>query len=87
MHNEKKAKNSKALSCIHHVVSNIIFTSIMTCESTNKAWDALKDEFEGNEQTKLMQMLNLKRELEMQKMKKTDTIKDYVVKLMTCESN
>lgn len=81
-HDEEKAKKPKALSCIHSAVSDGIFTSIMTCESPKEAWEMLKEEFEGNDQTKLMQVLNLKREFEMQKMKKGETIKEYVGKLM-----
>ncbi|XP_020254308.1 uncharacterized protein LOC109831391 [Asparagus officinalis] len=81
-HDEEKAKKPKALSCIHSAMSDGIFTSIMTCESPKEAWEMLKEEFEGNDQTKLMQVLNLKREFEMQKMKKGETIKVYVGKLM-----
>ena len=43
----------------------------------------LKEEFEGNAKTKLMQVLNLKREFEMQRMKGNETIKEYVSKLMS----
>ncbi|XP_020243630.1 uncharacterized protein LOC109821884 [Asparagus officinalis] len=81
-HDEEKAKKPKALSCIHSAVSDGIFTSIMTCESPKEAWEMLKEDFKDNDQTKLMQVLNLKREFQMQKMKKGETIKEYVGKLM-----
>ena len=80
---EEAAREAKALSCIHSAVSDGIFTSIMTCESPKEAWRTLKEEFEGNAKTKLMQVLNLKREFEMQRMKGNETIKEYVSKLMS----
>nr|XP_017216792.1 PREDICTED: metal-nicotianamine transporter YSL1-like [Daucus carota subsp. sativus] len=55
----------------------------MACESPKEAWSTLKEEFEGNAKTKLMQVLNLKREFEMQRMKGNKTIKEYVSKLMS----
>ncbi|KAL9247956.1 hypothetical protein vseg_021325 [Gypsophila vaccaria] len=82
-YDEDKAKTPKALSCIQSAVSDEVFPCIMTCETPKKAWEVLKQEFEGNEQTKLMQVLNLKREFEMQRMKKSELIKEYVGKLMS----
>ena len=49
----------------------------MNLESTKDIWDYLKKEYQGNEKTKNMQVLNLIREFEMLKMKETETIKDY----------
>nr|GMD17669.1 uncharacterized protein LOC107855189 [Ipomoea batatas] len=46
-----------------------------------RAWDLLKNEYEGNDRTKRMQVLNLKREFEMQKMKETESLKDYSERL------
>nr|GMD28106.1 probable LRR receptor-like serine/threonine-protein kinase At3g47570 [Ipomoea batatas] len=45
------------------------------------AWVLLKNEYEGNDKTKRMQVLNLKREFEMQKMKETESLKDYTERL------
>nr|GMD27084.1 Copia protein [Ipomoea batatas] len=45
------------------------------------AWVLLKNEYEGNDRTKRMQVLNLKREFEMQKMKETESLKDYTERL------
>ena len=61
---EELAKKPKAFTCIHSTVSEEIFTSIMARESPKEAWDKLKEEFQGDTQTKLMQILNLKREFE-----------------------
>ncbi|XP_017239473.2 uncharacterized protein LOC108212259 [Daucus carota subsp. sativus] len=80
---KEAAREAKAFSCIHSAVSDGIFTSIMTCESPKEAWSTLKEEFIGNAKTKLMQILNLKREFEMQRMKGNETIKEYVSKLMS----
>ena len=80
---EELAKKPKALTCIHSAVTEEIFTSIMACESPKEAWDKLKEEFEGNTQTKLMQILNLKRALEIQKMKESESVKEYDSKLMS----
>ena len=55
----------------------------MTYESSKEAWDKLKEDFEGNNQTKLMQILNLKKEFEIQKMKESESVKEYDSKLMT----
>ncbi|KAH9704543.1 hypothetical protein KPL70_011512 [Citrus sinensis] len=54
----------------------------MTCETAKQAWDLLKQEYQGNVKTKQMQVLNLRREFEMQKMKETETVNDYKDKLM-----
>ncbi|XP_052181890.1 uncharacterized protein LOC127794683 [Diospyros lotus] len=75
-------KGYKAKTCIHSAVSEMIFTKIMTCETAKQAWDLLKEEYRGNQRTKRMQILNLKREFEMKKMKEAESFKEYVDKLM-----
>ena len=82
-HEEELANKPKTLTYIHAEVSNAVFISIMTCESPKEAWDKLKEDFEGNTQTKLMQILNLKKEFEIQKMKESESVKEYGSKLMT----
>ena len=74
---EQRAKKFKALTCIHNAVSEDIFTRIMACETAKDAWDKLKSEFQGDEKSKRMQILNLKRQFEGLKMKDSDTIKDF----------
>ena len=71
------------LTYIHPVVSDAIFTSIMTYVSPKKAWDKLKEDFEGNNQTRLIKKLNLKKEFEIQNMKGYESVKEYGNKLMT----
>lgn len=46
-------------------------------------WDYLKKEYQANERTKNMQILNLNREFEMWKMKERETIKEYNNKLLS----
>ena len=43
----------------------------------------MKKEYEGNERVKGMQVLNLIREFEMQRMKELETIKDYSNRLLS----
>lgn len=75
--NEEKAKKFKALTCIHNAVSEEMFTRIMTCETAKEAWDKLKAEFQGDEKSRRMQILNLKRQFEGLKMKESDTVKEF----------
>ena len=81
-HKERKTRKSKAKAYLFFVVSSTIFTRIMNLESAKDIWDHLKKEYQGNERTKNMQVLNLIREFEMLKMKETETIKDYSDKLL-----
>ncbi|KAL8147546.1 hypothetical protein AgCh_005031 [Apium graveolens] len=80
---EEVAREAKALSCLHSAVSEEIFTTIMSCDTPKEAWTKIKEEFEGNQQTKLMQILNLKREFEMMRMKNNEGVKEYGSRLMS----
>ncbi|XP_073317305.1 uncharacterized protein [Primulina huaijiensis] len=82
IHKERKTKKSKAKACLFSAISSTIFTRIMSLESAKNIWDYLKKEYQGNERTKNMQVLNLIREFEMLKMKETETIKEYSNKLL-----
>nr|XP_048323417.1 uncharacterized protein LOC125420686 [Ziziphus jujuba var. spinosa] len=81
-HKERKTKKSKAKACLFSAVSSTIFTRIMNLQTTKAIWDYLRSEYQGNERTKNMKVLNLIREFEMLKMKETETIKDYSDKLL-----
>jgi len=83
IHKEKKTRKSKAKACLYVTVSNTLFTRIMDLESAKGIWDYLKKEYQSNERTKNMQVLNLIREFEMQKMKETENIKDYAHKFLS----
>ncbi|XP_015896297.2 uncharacterized protein LOC107430027 [Ziziphus jujuba] len=81
-HKERKTKKSKAKACLFFAVSSTIFTRIMNLQLAKAIWDYLKNDYQGNERIKNMQVLNLIREFEMLKMKETETIKDYFDKLL-----
>ena len=83
LHNERRQRKSKAKASLFVVVSSTIFTRIMTLKTTNEIWNFLKKEYEGNERVKGMQVLNLIREFEMQRMKESETIKDYSNRLLS----
>ncbi|XP_016555666.2 uncharacterized protein LOC107855189 [Capsicum annuum] len=51
-------------------------------KASKDIWDYLKLEYEGDERISGMQVLNLIRDFEMQKMKETETIKDYSERLL-----
>jgi len=75
--NEEKTKRFKALTCLHNAVSEEIFTKIMACKSAKEMWDKLKAKFHGDEKSRKMQVLNLRRQFEGLKMNETDTIKNF----------
>ncbi|XP_074356422.1 uncharacterized protein LOC141696135 [Apium graveolens] len=78
---EKKIKKSKAKACLFAAVSASIFTRIMSLKSAKEIWDFLKSEYKGNDRIRGMQVLNLIRNFELQKMKETETIKEYADRL------
>jgi ferritin len=59
----------------------------MNLKSAKGIWDYLKKEYQRNERTKNMQVLNLMREFEMQKIKETKNMKDYIDKLPSIINN
>ena len=58
------AKEARALSCLHSVVSEELFMRIITCKTTKEAWDKLAAEFQGDDRSKNIQILNLRMEFE-----------------------
>ncbi|KAL4318060.1 hypothetical protein GQ457_18G019390 [Hibiscus cannabinus] len=79
---EKKTKKSRAKACLFAAVSSTIFTRIMTLKSAYEIWNYLKSEYAGDERIKGMRVLNLIREFELQKMKETESIKEYSDRLL-----
>ncbi|KAJ0045590.1 hypothetical protein Pint_05328 [Pistacia integerrima] len=73
-HKEKKTRKYKAKACLHAAVSDAIFTGIINLESTKDIWDFFKEEYKGNDRTGNVQVLNLRREFEMQRIKESKTI-------------
>ena len=62
--NKEKAKKSKAKSLMQNVVVDTVFYRIMACKTAKEAWHRLKEEYQGSDRTRQMQVLNLKREFE-----------------------
>ncbi|KAH0748920.1 hypothetical protein KY290_028152 [Solanum tuberosum] len=81
-HKERKTMKSKAKICLYTTVSSTIFTRIMSLKSAKEVWDCLKTEYEGDERIRGMQVLNLVREFELQRMKESETINEYSDRLL-----
>ncbi|XP_047253740.1 uncharacterized protein LOC124887864 [Capsicum annuum] len=61
-HDELVIRSPRALTCIHSSLTKVMFTRIMTCETTKEAWDKIKEEFEGNNRVQSVKVLALKKE-------------------------
>jgi len=81
-YNDEVITRLKAKTCIHSAVSDVVFTRIMSCETPKEAWNTLQEAFQVNERTQQMQVLNLRREFEMLRMKEAETIKKYFDRLL-----
>ena len=82
-HKEKKTKKSKAKACLFTMVSQTIFTRIMSLKIAKAIWDYFKEEYARDEMIKGMHVLNLIKEFELQKVKEFETIKDYSYRLLS----
>ncbi|EOY10183.1 Uncharacterized protein TCM_025551 [Theobroma cacao] len=54
----------------------------MACSTAKEAWDRLRDEFQGSDRTRQLQILNLMREFEILRMKESNSVKEYIGKVM-----
>ncbi|XP_047252283.1 uncharacterized protein LOC124887135 [Capsicum annuum] len=81
-HKEKNTRKSKEMACLFTVVSSNIFTRIMYLESAKEVWDSLKTEYEGDKRIRGIQVLNLVCEFELQRIKESETIKEYSDRLL-----
>ncbi|XP_028209270.1 uncharacterized protein LOC114392359 [Glycine soja] len=54
----------------------------MTLKSPTAIWDYLKEEYARDDRIRSMQVLNLRREFELQRMEESETIKEYSNKLL-----
>ncbi|XP_047271524.1 cytochrome P450 734A4-like isoform X2 [Capsicum annuum] len=86
-HKEKKTRKSKVRATLFAAVSSEIFVRIMTLKSVFEVWNFLKKKYEGDERIKGMRTLNLIREFEFQKMKDSETIKEYSDRLLNISNN
>jgi len=63
-HKEKKTKKFKAKTHLFATISSTMLLHIMSLKSAKAICDYLKREYEGDDQIKSMQMLNLIRDFE-----------------------
>jgi len=82
-HKEGKTRKAKAKSCLFAGVSKMIQTRIMTLKSPKEIWEFLKEEYAGDDKIRGIHVLNLRREFELQRMKESETIKEYSNKLLS----
>nr|KYP75873.1 Copia protein [Cajanus cajan] len=80
-HSDEVAKEGRALAIIQAVVHDDVFIKILNLDTTKEAWDKLKEDFQANERTRRMKVLNLRREFEAIKMKEAETVKEFSDKL------
>jgi len=82
-HHEERARKFKAKTCLYFAVLKAIFPRIIVLDITKQIWNYLQEDFHGNERIIQMQVLNLRREFEMQKMKEIETIRDFSNRLLS----
>ncbi|XP_075081543.1 uncharacterized protein LOC142166355 [Nicotiana tabacum] len=81
-HKEKKIRKSKRKATLFVGVSATIFTRVMALKSVKEIWDYLKKKYRGDEIIRGMKVLNLIRKFELQKMKESETVKEYSDRLL-----
>ena len=86
VHKERKIRKSKAKAYLFAAVTPTFFTWIMSLKSDKEIWDYLKNEYGGDERIKGMQILNLVREFELQRMKESKLVKEYTNRLLRIEN-
>ncbi|GAV87267.1 UBN2 domain-containing protein, partial [Cephalotus follicularis] len=59
-----------------------LFPRIIGTNTVKEAWDTLKEEFQGSERTRAIRLLHLRIEYANLKMKASESVKDFVSRLM-----
>ena len=72
---------------MQNAVADSMFYRIIACKTAKKAWDRLKEEYQGNDRTRQMQVLNLKREFESLNMQEDETISKYADRISLIVNN
>ncbi|CAA7014800.1 unnamed protein product [Microthlaspi erraticum] len=83
---EAVTNDTLALQILQTAVTDQIFSRIAAASTSKKAWDALKDEYEGSPQVRLVKLQSLRREYENLKMYDGDDIKTFTDKLVVLEN-
>ncbi|XP_060210913.1 uncharacterized protein LOC132637917 [Lycium barbarum] len=76
-HSEEKIKKCKAKIVIQNSVADSIFSKIIACKTSKKAWQKLEKEYQGSERGRKNQILNLKRDFQSLRMEDGETISNY----------
>ncbi|ONH94878.1 hypothetical protein PRUPE_7G037100 [Prunus persica] len=74
-------KDAKALLSFQQALHDTIFPRIMGATTAKKAWNTLKEEFQGNVKAHAVKLQTLRRDFENIKMKGSETTQDYYAKL------
>ncbi|OMP05510.1 hypothetical protein COLO4_08800 [Corchorus olitorius] len=72
----------KALIYIQKALTEEIFVRLMNCTSTKQAWEIIKNEYGGTEQTKISTIVNLRTKFETLRMGKDETIRAYADRII-----
>ncbi|KAL0425835.1 UNVERIFIED_CONTAM: hypothetical protein Sradi_1118300 [Sesamum radiatum] len=78
----KKAKDSEALYYIQTTVADNIFPRISVATSAKEAWSILQKEYQGSAKVRIIKLQTLRRDFENMKMKDSETIDEYLQKLL-----
>ncbi|XP_030516486.1 uncharacterized protein LOC115729991 [Rhodamnia argentea] len=74
-------KDARALCVIQQALSEIVFPRIIGANTAKKAWEILREEFEGSDKVRTIRLQTLRRDFENSKMKVNETVQEYCGKL------
>ncbi|CAA7038956.1 unnamed protein product [Microthlaspi erraticum] len=83
---EASTNDTVALQILQTAVTDQIFSRIAAATSSKEAWDALKDEYQGSPQVRLVKLQTLRREYENLKMYDGEDVKTFTDKLVDLEN-
>ncbi|XP_076933425.1 uncharacterized protein LOC143599326 [Bidens hawaiensis] len=79
---ENRKKDAKALAIIQQGVHDEVFSRIAAATQSKKAWNLLKNEYQGDTKMKIVRLQGLRREFETSQMKEGEQVADYLSKVM-----
>ncbi|XP_043813712.1 uncharacterized protein LOC122723876 [Manihot esculenta] len=82
IHKENVTRKAKSMNCLFSAVLPSILNRIMQKKSAAEIWKYLEKEYRGNEMLDNMQVMNLICEFETQRMKESETTKEYADRLL-----
>ncbi|GKC21964.1 retrovirus-related pol polyprotein from transposon TNT 1-94 [Tanacetum coccineum] len=75
---DNRKKDAKALFFIQSALDDDIFPRIASANTSNQAWEILKQEFLGDKKVITVKLQTLRREFETLKMKDKESVQDYL---------